>query len=199
MMNKFEKKIRSKTFVVNAEENLEQQVNLLFEMLSNIEEQRLISGFSLQIGWSVYYLREENENEFLVTTPDYLDNPFEKVTTDLTLSLWVQLEQTHLLRMFQLEGMTTKFSDKIILERDVLDCDKFYLQRTGGVEKGDSGWYVGTVDGESNDIYAIYAYELFKTNPQIIKLLALPNDYMVIFVKGEVKSIVNADNKNILV
>ena len=114
----------------------------------------------------MYYLREENKNKFLVTTPDYLDNPFEKVTTDLTLSLWVQLEQTHLLRMFQLEGMTTKFSDKIIMERDALDNEKFYLQRTGDVERGDSGWYVGTVEGESNSIYAIYAYELLKNISQ---------------------------------
>jgi len=197
-MKKFEKKICNKTFVVNAEGELESQVKLLFEVLSEIEEQRLVSGFSLQIGWGVYYLSEENENEFVITTPDYLENPFKKTTIDLTLSLWVQLEQTHLLRILQLEGMTTKYSDKIIMERNVLDGEKFYLQRTRAVEKGDSGWYVGTIKEETKEIYAIYAYELLKMKPQIIKLLSLPNDYMVFFDKGEVKSIVDADN-NILI
>ena len=55
-MKKFEKSIMGKTIIVNAEKELEPQVEILFAILEQVDRNKLIYGFSLQVGWSVYYL-----------------------------------------------------------------------------------------------------------------------------------------------
>jgi hypothetical protein len=135
----------------------------------------------------------------ILTTADYAKNPFEDITEDLTLALWVQLEQSHFLRKMNVDGLSIKFSDQIILSQGVLELDNIYLQRNGDVEKGDSGWYIGPVeDNNTTELYALYAYQLLKIRPEIIQVLALPNDYMVVFEGNEIKAVLNENDVDIL-
>jgi hypothetical protein len=142
-MEKFEKSIMDNTIIVTAEKELEPQIENLFTILEQVDCDKLIDGFSFQVGWSVYYLHEKETGNFTLTTSDYSRNPFEDITEDLTLALWVQLEQSHFLRKLNVDGLSIKFSDKIIITKGVLELEEIYLQRTGDVEKGDSGWYIG--------------------------------------------------------
>lgn len=197
-MKKFEKIIMDKTIIMNAEKELEPQIENLFTILRKINSDKLIDGFSLQVGWSIYNLHEKEKGKFIVTTPDYSKNPFEDTTEDLTLALWVQLEQGHFLRKLNIEGLSIKFSDKIILSKGVLELDKIYLQRTGDVEQGDSGWYIGPVDdNDTTEFYGLYAFQLLKLKPEIIQVLALPNDYMVVFEGKEIKAVLNENDENV--
>ena len=138
-MKEFEKIIMDKTIIVSAEKELEPQIEMLFDILEQVDHNKLIHGFSLQVGWSIYYLHERETGNFIMTSPDYSKNPFEDTTEDLTLALWVQLEQGHFLRKINVDGLSIKFSDKIILSEGVLELEKIYLQRNGDSEKGDSG------------------------------------------------------------
>jgi len=192
-MKKFKKVINEKNIMLAAEKELEPQIEVLFAILEQVDHNKLIHGFSLQVGWSVYYLQERESGDFILTSPDYSRNPFEDKTEDLTLALWVQLEQVHFLRKINVDGLSIKFSDKIILSKGVLELKKVYLQRNGDVEKGDSGWYIGPVEDDDNttELYALYAYQLLKIKPGIIQVLALPNDYMVVFEGNEIKAVLN--------
>ncbi|MDQ0231495.1 immunity protein Imm33 domain-containing protein [Metabacillus malikii] len=197
-MKKFEKRIMGRTIIVTAEKELEPQVEILFAILEQVDSNKLIHGFSLQVGWSVYYLHEKETGYFLLTTADYAKNPFEDITEDLTLSLWVQLEQSHFLRKMNADGLSIKFSDKIILTKGVLELEKIYLQRNADVEKGDSGWYIGPVeDNNTTELYDLYAYQLLKIKPEIIQVLALPNDYMVVFKGNEIKAVLNENDVDV--
>jgi len=197
-MKKFEKIIMGKTIIVTAEKELEPQIEILFAILEKIDRNKLIHGFSLQVGWPVYYLQERETGNYILTTPDYYRNPFEDITEDLTLALWMQLEQNHFLRKINVDGLSIKFSDKIILSKGVLELEKIYLQRNGDVEKGDSGWYIGPVeDDNTTELYALYAYQLLKIKPEIIQVLALPNDYMVVFEGNEIKAVLNENDVDV--
>ena len=145
-MKEFNIKIYNKHFVANAEKDLHLQIETLFKILKSVDESKLINGFSFEVGWTIYFLHETSENHFEILAPDFIKNPFEDMTKDLTLALWVQLEQVHLLRRLDINGKSTKFSDKIILSKNVLKQEKIYLQRQADVEKGDSGWYIGDVE-----------------------------------------------------
>ncbi|MBC2379093.1 hypothetical protein HBP49_12910 [Listeria welshimeri] len=198
-MRKFETIITDKNIIINAEKELEPQVRNLFMILERVGSDKLVDGFSFQVGWSIYNIHEKENGNFVITTPDYSKNPFEDVTEDLTLALWVQLEQGHFLRKLNIEGLTIKFSDKIILTKGVLELENIYLQRTGEVEQDDSGWYIGPIeDTNTTELYALYAYQLLKLKPEIIQVLALPNDYMVIFDGKEVKAVLNENDEDIL-
>ena len=194
----FENIILDKTIVMTAEKELEPQMESLFLILENINSSKLIDGFSLQVGWAIYNLHEKEKGYFIITTPDYSKNPFEDITEDLTLSLWVQLEQGHFLRKINIEGQSIKYSDKIILSKGVLELENIYLQRTGDVEQGDSGWYIDAVgDNDTTELDALYAFQLLKLKPEIIQVLALPNDYMVVFEGKEIKAVLNENDEDV--
>src|SRR5699024_7244943 len=197
-MEKIEKTLRDKVIIMSAEKELEPQMESLFMIIENLNSGEIIDGLSFQVGWSIYYLKEMEDRQFTVISPDYSNDPFEGVTDDLTIALWVQLEQVHFLRKLNIEGLSIKFSDKIILSKGVLELENIFLQRAGDVEQGDSGWFIGAVEDDNTELYAMYAYQLLKIRPELIQVLALPNDYMVIFEGKEVKAVLNENDQDVL-
>lgn len=196
-MKTFEMNIFNKKFLASSEKDLNIQVNTLFMVLKKLDDNKLTDGFSFQVGWTIYYLSEKSKNYFEILAPDFIKDPFKNRTNDLTLALWVQLEQIHLLRQLNINGETTKFNDKVVLSKNVLKQDKIYLQRQSDVEKGDSGWYIGMVEESSNEeeIYAIYAYELLTLRPELIKVLSLPEEYLIVFEGANIETILNSENE----
>ncbi|PDY46429.1 immunity protein Imm33 domain-containing protein [Bacillus pseudomycoides] len=198
-MEKFIKKIGDKTFIAQAEKIFAVQVEGLFHFLTEVENDRLIDGFSIQVGWSIYFL-DKREDGYHIIVHDYTKNPFEDMTDDLTISLWILLTQVSFLKPLTIEGELLRFCDKIVAAKNVLELDNIYLERTKGCEKGDSGWYIGPVNDEHNaeEYEALYAYELLKLRPSLIRVLTLPFEYLVIFEKDELKAVVNERNVNIM-
>ncbi|MDF2086308.1 immunity protein Imm33 domain-containing protein [Bacillus pseudomycoides] len=198
-MEKFIKKIGDKTFIAQAEKIFAVQVEGLFHFLTEVENDRLIDGFSIQVGWSIYFL-DKREEGYHIIIHDYTKNPFEDMTDDLTISLWILLTQVSFLKPLTIEGELLRFCDKIVAAKNVLELDNIYLERTKGCEKGDSGWYIGPVNDEHNaeEYEALYAYELLKLRPSLIRVLTLPFEYLVIFEKDELKAVVNERNVNIM-
>ncbi|MBC1800338.1 immunity protein Imm33 domain-containing protein [Listeria booriae] len=197
-MEKFSKKINDKNIIIEAEKELKPQAELLFQVLSNIDSDKLIDGYAIQVGWTVYFLREI-EAIYQLTAPNFSTNPFEDETTDLTVALWIQLQQSHFLRKVNVDGETIKFSDKVVVAKNILQKSDIYLQRSDGQEKGDSGWYIGAVNevDDTDELEAFYAYQLLKIRPELIKVLALPFEYMVVFNNDEIKAVLDAEDNDI--
>ncbi|PFA19835.1 MULTISPECIES: immunity protein Imm33 domain-containing protein [Bacillus cereus group] len=198
-MEKFMKQIGDKTFIAQAEKIFAVQVEGLFHFLAEVENDRLIDGFSIQVGWSIYFL-DKREDGYHIIVHDYTKNPFEDMTDDLTISLWILLNQVSFVKSLTIEGELMRFCDKIVAAKNVLELDDIYLERTKDCEDGDSGWYIGPVNDEhgAEEYEAFYAYELLKLKPSLIQVLTLPSGYLVIFEKDELKAVVNERNVNIL-
>ncbi|MDM5186421.1 hypothetical protein QUF99_03050 [Bacillus sp. DX4.1] len=197
-MKKFIKNIGDKTFIAQAEECFAMQVEGLFRFLTEVENDRLIDGFSIQVGWSIYFL-DKREEGYHIIVHDYTKNPFQDMTDDLTISLWILLKQVSFLKPLTIEGELLRFCDKIIAAKNVFELDDVYLERTKGCEKGDSGWYIGPVNDEDDteEYEAFYAYELLKLRPSLIQVLTLPFEYLVVFEKDEIKAVLDENNINI--
>ncbi|MEH7460197.1 hypothetical protein V7183_24235 [Bacillus sp. JJ1127] len=191
------KNIGGKDIIAKAEEALNLEMNKLFYLLS-IVENKIVDGFTVQIGWSIFIL-SKHENGYHVLAPDYTQNPFQDTTDDLTIALWVQLEQVHWLRQLNIEGVMTKFNDKIVIAKNVFQLDEIYLQRSSDCNENDSGWYIGPVNeaDETGELEAISAYELLKIRPSIIQVLSLPYEYLVVFRKDSIKAILNENDINV--
>ncbi|WP_242218536.1 hypothetical protein [Bacillus cereus group sp. BfR-BA-01380] len=197
-MEKFIKNIGDKTFIAQAEEYLAVQVEGLFHFLSEVENDRLIDGFSMQVGWSIYFL-DQREDGYHIIVHDYTKNPFEDMTDDLTISLWILLKQVRCVKQLKVEGELLRFCDKIVAAKNVLQLDDIYLERTKDCETGDSGWYIGPVNDEDNteELEAFYAYELLKLRSSIVQVLTLPAEYLVVFEKDQIKAILDENDINI--
>ncbi|RAN87251.1 hypothetical protein B5P41_24515 [Bacillus sp. SRB_28] len=185
------KNIGGKNIIAKVEEPLSYEVEKLFNLLTTVED-KLVDGFSIQVGWSIFRLFK-CEVGYNIISPDYTKNPFKDTTEDLTIALWVQLEQVHCLRQLNIEGEMIKFNDKIVIAKNVLQLDEIYLQRSSDCDEGDSGWYIGPINEaeETGELEGIYAYELLKGRPAIIQTLALPYEYLVVFEKDKIKAILN--------
>lgn len=198
-MISIERNIGGKLFRVNSEEYLREQAEALLEIIGNIESSKLKDKFRVQVGWSIFTIVEGSEG-FNVVAPDYSRNPFSESTDDLTISLWIQLEQGTLLNKLKLEGEMISFQDKIVCTKGVLSLDNIYLERSKEYEKGDSGWYIGPVDESiaTDELEAYYAYQLLKIRPSIIKTLALPSGYMAVLDKDELKAVLDENDMDVL-
>ncbi len=198
-MISIKKNIGGRLFKVDSEEYLREQAEALLEIIGNIELSKLKDKFKVQVGWSIFTIVEDSEG-FNVVAPDYNKNPFSESTDDLTISLWVQLEQGILLNKLKLGGEMISFQDKIVCAKGVLAVDDIYLERSKEHEKGDSGWYIGPVDESiaTDELEAYYAYQLLKIRPSIIKMLALPSGYMAVLDKDELKAVLDDNDIDIL-
>ncbi|URZ02156.1 immunity protein Imm33 domain-containing protein [Clostridium felsineum] len=193
------KNIGGKLFRVTAEEYLKEQAEALIDVIGNIESSKLKDKFKVQIGWNIFIIIEDSYG-FNIVSPDYSKNPFSESTNDLTIPLWIQLEQGALLNRLRLEVEQISFQDKIVCAKEVLSIDSIYMERTSEHEKGDSGWYIGAVNESITDdeLEAYYAYQLLKIRPSIIKTLALPSGYMAVFEKDELKVVLNENDIDVL-
>lgn len=192
------KYIDNKLFIVKIESYLSEQAKSLLQLISRIEVEKLKNNSKIQIGWSIFTILEEYDGIHIVA-PDYKKNPFKDMTEDLTIPLWVQLEQGQFLKKLNLYGEMISFQDKIIGEKGILELDNIYLERNKEHEKGDSGWYIGSVNesSSSEELEVYYAYQLLKIRPSLIQVLAIPSGHMAVFNKDKIEAILDENDIDI--
>ncbi len=74
---------------------------------------------------------------YCIVTPDYESTPFLKVTEDLTLAFWIQMEQLKMLQKYHINGETIRFDDKIAVANTILKASesrRFFTPVFGGDE-----------------------------------------------------------------
>lgn len=198
-MIKVTKNINEKLFIVTVESYLKEQAEELLNVISKIEFSKFKDKFTIQIGFTIFTLQKVDEG-FIILSPDYSKNPLTNSTEDLTIALWIQLEQGTLLNKLNLTGELISFQDKIICSKGVLKLDNIYLERSGEYEKGDSGWYIGPVDevNANEELEAYYAYQIIKIRPSIIKVLTLPSRYMAVFNKDKLGAVLSDNDIDVL-
>ena len=158
-------------------------------------KERIQDGLLLQIGFNIYKLVQLNMDQFRIMSVNYETNPFKEFTDDLTLALWIQSEQTRLAKELKIEASDIRFDEKIVLAKGVFESDHYFLQNTD--RKGDSGWFVGYQNQDTDDFVGIYAFEILKKNPKLIKTLILPADYLVVVNGGDIQAILNEQDEEV--
>ena len=70
-----------------------------FKIVNVLSSKRWIrDGLLLQVGFSIYKLVQLNIDQFRIMSVNYETNPFKEFTDDLTLALWIQGEQSRLVK-----------------------------------------------------------------------------------------------------
>lgn len=160
-------------------------------------KERIRDGLLLQIGFSIYKIDRLNTDQFRIISVNYETNPFTEFTDDLTLALWIQSEQSRLAKELKIEAYEIRFDEKIVLAKGVFESDHYFLQRQDTDKKGDSGWFVGYQNQDTDDFLGMYAFEILKKNPNLIKALILPADYLVVVNRGVIQAILNEQDEEV--
>lgn len=203
-MREYSQMINGTEFTFAAEEALLGQLRPLLAALEKLPPEDLRDGFVIEGGFSAFILQKTPQG-YRIRVPDYLAGPFAATTDDLTLALWVQLEQADLLRRYGIEGRAVRFDDEIAVAKGALEKPVVCMQRFADL--GGAGWCIRAVEtgadgapaAEAADEYeAVYAYRLLRLRPALLKALVLPVGYLAVFDGDETAEILNERNESVL-
>ncbi|BFH13660.1 hypothetical protein WJ0W_003959 [Paenibacillus melissococcoides] len=198
-MRQYKKVIGNRKIVANCEEFLSAQAEWLLELIKETNgSNQIYNGMKIQVGWTIFTLIEQNKL-LEILAPNYDTNPFTETSKDLSVSLSVQLSQNHVLQKLNLDGEASLFQDKIIMPKGAIDFERVYLERSKNYNEGDSGWYLGPVEGEDEnpELVAYYIYQLLNLRPSLLKALAIPRGYIVVFDNDNIEAVLDENDNNI--
>lgn len=158
-------------------------------------------GVTLEIGWTVFYLRGQPDGSLLVCEPDYGTDPFKNVRADVTASLTVLVAQIDLLRAVNLTPEACRFDQKLIVRKGALDEPRIFANRLPPT-KEDSGWYIGPASGiggtpKAEELESMLLFELLGRRPHILFALALPTGYMVVWNGAAIERLLDPQGRNL--
>lgn len=190
-------------YTFSAEESLRPFAEPLLEAIEYIPRDRIKDGFKIRAGFSTFMLSARGGG-FDIAAPDYTDDPFTALTTDLTLALHIQYRQVFLLHKYGIVGQAIHFSEKLAVAKGALKKELISMQRFADL--GGSGWAVETfsmneegkaVPETAEEYEMICAYELVKLRPELLDVLALPDNHVAVFKGSELIEILDGDGNGL--
>ena len=86
--------------------------------------------------------------------------------------------------------------DKVVMAVQSGDVSGIFLERCNPTGPGDSGWYIGVLDGPKNVEYiAVRMADLLKQRPDLEDILTLPPGYLVVIKANAIRAIVDPQNQ----
>ena len=201
----FSKDFDGKRLILRCHEMLKPQAEWLFNLIAEVAEEKgpvvFRGGYKIQVGWSILTIALKGQNQFEIQEPDYSGDPFHKVREDITCTLGVQAQMNDFTRKVGATPLATCFQDKIIYSKGCLGEHRIYMERSPP-EPCDSGWFIGKTTGEASHddpsrLEACYTYELLKLRPEIMKVLQLPDGYLVVFDGAEVEAVIDPRDQTV--
>lgn len=178
-------------------------VNFFIELMKSWEtkEKLFYENSKIKINWS-YYVIKEIKNEFVIFAVDYLKNPFEDITEDLTLSLNILQNQSAIINMTKLNEEETDFQQTLVVKKSALNSNKLYLLKQESTSNSDSGWFLGDINNtdntnDPNELMCVKEYELLKICPCAVYVMNLPLGTLVTIIDKEINTICDANNNEV--
>lgn len=193
-------------FSVSADESIISLAQILFRAIVRIPVERIKDGYKFEMGFSVF-ICAATDTGFKIVVPDYLSSPFSNTAEDLTVALWILLEQTEMLKGYGIEGVPTRFDDEIVVAKNALESPAISLQRYSDLGKEASGWCIEALKEKADGTYqmvqaegyeSIYAYQLLQKRSSLLKVLVLPYEYVVVVMGDEIVEILNENDESLM-
>ncbi|WP_373883235.1 hypothetical protein ACEQ85_01350 [Acinetobacter pittii] len=195
--------LNEKNILMRYSSRLSEQAKWLVELIVDMSRKgvSIEDGVKIQFGWSFLIFRNFDDNQLILCEPDFLSNPFSEEKYSIDFTLEVQALQNSFSKRYGVDPIATLFQDKIILVKGCLDKEKLFMERIEpDLEKGDSGWFINTLEDDSEDIEyeAIYAFQLLKIRPELMSVLILPPGFIVLVDKNTIEKVINEKNEVVL-
>ncbi|HEX5081243.1 MAG TPA: hypothetical protein VFY40_04295 [Blastocatellia bacterium] len=196
---RYQRRIGQFNVVAECAEDLEEQAIGLLTKLDELNKvgPAIQDGTTIMFGWSLLTLRGDVD-ELVICEPDFERDPFHDSLPQVEHTLRILIQQVALLKLIGAEGLEARFQDKVVIAKGALGTERIYLDRTATDADSDSGWFIGEVEGRKSkytveELEAIYVYQIFQIRRALMKVLALPPGYMVVFRGDNIEAIFDAD------
>lgn len=195
--------LNEKNIVMRYSSRLSEQAKWLAELIVDMSRNgvSIEGGVKIQFGWSFLIFRNFDDNQLILCEPDFSRNPFSEEKNSIDSTLEVQALQNSFAKRCGVDPIATLFKDKIILVKGCLNKEKLFMERIEpDLENGDSGWFIKTMEDDSEDVEyeAIYAFQLLKLRPELMSVLMLPPGFIVLVDKNTIEKVINEKNEVVL-
>lgn len=192
--------LNEKNLLIRYSSRLTEQAKWLAELIVDMSRKgvSIEDGAKIQFGWSFLIFRNFDDNQVILCEPDFSRNPFSEEKNSIDFTLEVQALQNSFAKRCGVDPIATLFQDKIVLVKGSLNKEKLFMERIEpDLENGDSGWFIKTVEDDSEDVEyeAIYAFQLLYLRPEIMSVLILPPGFIVLVDKNTIEKVINEKNE----
>lgn len=194
-MEEYKKIMYEKTFIVKAEPHLKEEVDRFFHEMEELDKEVIKNHLSFQVGFSIYFLKNIEEDTYKILTVNYKRNPFQYLTSDLTLALEMEKEQREFINGLGLERQESRFDDRVVIARDALSDRRFLVVRHSQSYAAEEDWDIYRMEKENEDFFALYAYQLLSEFEEMLKVFALPYEYAAVMEVGQIIEVRDNQNK----
>jgi len=159
----------------------------------------LHDGSTILFGWVLLKLQQAGET-LRVCEPDFLGNSIDEYIPQVDRTLSVLDDQARLYHQLGCAPKPTFYKDSIVVAKGCLEQPDLYLERQAAVETDDSGWYIGCkmmTSVNEKDLEVRKAYELVRLCPDLLQVLALPENYLATFSGKQIEAILNEVNERV--
>jgi hypothetical protein len=137
----------------------------------------------------------------VICEPDYGGSADRFVPT-VSRTLRVVAEQAAILNALGIEGVAARYDLGVVVKRNVLDLGRVYMHRRNPVSDRDSGWYVGPADDvsgppDASQLDAVPVYRLLDIRPALLRVMAVPAEYIVVFDGDEIEAVVDPSGRRV--
>jgi hypothetical protein len=193
---KITREYKGRSLVAYCDPDLEVQANSLLKLVEDADAKvgGLKDGTVIEFGWAPLRLHAEDA-DLVICEPDYTGSADRFVPT-VSRTLRVVAEQAAMLNALGVDGVAAKYDEGVVLKRDVLELRRVYMHRRQPVSDHDSGWYIGPPDDvsgppDASQLDAIQVYRLLDIRPALLRVMALPAEYIVVFDGDEIEAVLN--------
>jgi hypothetical protein len=200
---KYQRRIGKFNVVAVCGQDLEEQARGLLAKIDELNEigPAIQDRTTIMFGWSLLTLRG-GADELVICEPDFDGDPIHDYLPQVEHTLRILIQQIALLNLIGAEGVEARYMDKVVIAKGCLGTERIYLERTATDAFGESGWFIGEVEGKETkytveELEAIYVYQIFQVRRALMKVMALPPGYMVVFRGDNIEAIFDADGSSI--
>ncbi|MDO5681879.1 MAG: hypothetical protein Q4G46_03520 [Propionibacteriaceae bacterium] len=121
-------------------------------------------------------------------------------THDLTPHVAAMVGQARTAALLAVDAAPIRFDEDITVEHDALAANEIYIKRTEWQEDT-SGWHLGALTAEASEHVHLErkpAYAVIELFPALLDYLALPKDYLVGLVNGQVDAVFNDEGVRVM-
>jgi hypothetical protein len=191
---------RGRSLIAECPPNLKAQGETLLNLAAEADAAGpgLRHGSIIEFGWAPVTLSADGD-DLVLCEPDF-GGDVTRLVPSVGGILQVLADQAALLNSLGVEGIAAKYDAGVVVRKGALDLPHIYLHRRAPVRSDDSGWYIGPADDnaapDEAELDAMPVYRLLQLRPSLLKAMALPSEYLVVFAGSKIEAILDETGRS---
>ncbi|WP_264030791.1 tetratricopeptide repeat protein [Cellulosimicrobium sp. SH8] len=165
------------------------------DWVATLPAEKVVTGYQVWHGFWWVVLSASGD-DLRVAVTDLTKDGISTLTWDVDPMLDTYRQQREMVAFCKVGSKSTRFTETVLVYNDVYDAPEMYVERTGPVGDGASGWVVKSIAAQPRGgLLPVPAHELYRRAPHLVRYLSLPEGFRAVWAKNRTNQIWNPDGE----